>query len=186
MNLKDKLWKTRKSRINASDRLKFNDLVSQMLLAYYSFFIITVTILGIKDDTSNYEILTLILSILILVVSVFIFAMNYKERSLKLQNTYIKIEKLLRKLSNEKDESKISKIETEYDEILECSENHNSCDYLQILFEVRNDKKNADVNPPFTKTSWVSFLWCKIKKIIFIFTLFMLPIITLFCMVEVV
>jgi hypothetical protein len=63
MAFSDNVWKTRKSRINTSERFKKNDLISQILIAYYSFFIIAITIVDIKCENINFEILTLILSL---------------------------------------------------------------------------------------------------------------------------
>jgi len=180
MNFNDRVWKTRKSRINASDRLKSNDFISQVLIVYYSLFIITITIVDIQNNSINFEILTLILSILILVISTFIFAMNYKERSLRLQNSYIKIDKISRQISKKENLNEdISQLEKEYDDILECSENHSYCDYLKVMFAVRNNKDYIKENQPFTYLSWVSFLYCKVKKVLFVLILFGIPIITL-------
>ncbi|WP_455757640.1 SLATT domain-containing protein [Sulfurimonas sp.] len=180
MNFSDRVWKTRKSRINASERLKLNDFISQVLITYYSLFIIVITIVDMKNNDINFEVLTLILSILILVISVFIFAMNYKERSLRLQNTYIKIDKISREISKkEKANEDLSELERQYDEILECSENHSSCDYIQVLFEIKDDENYKKENQPFTFISWVSFIWCKAKKVLYMLILFAIPIITL-------
>ena len=184
MNFNDRVWKTRKARINAAERLKSNDFISQVLIAYYSLFIITITIIDMKNNDLNFEVLTLILSILILVMSVFVFAMNYKERSLRFQNSYIKIDKISREVNRkEKDGQDISQLEKEYDDILECSENHSSCDYLQVMFDVRNEKGYN--NKPFTCISWLSFLWCKGKKVLYILILFIMPIITLLAILNV-
>lgn len=186
MNFGDRVWKTRKSRINASERLKSNDFISQVLIVYYSLFIITITMVDIKNDDLNFEFLTLILSILILVISVFIFAMNYKERSLKLQNAYIKIDKISREISKKENagDNNTSELEKEYDNVLECSENHSSCDYIQVMFEVRNDENYKKENQPFTILSWMSFLWCKVKKIIYVSILFIIPLITLLSILK--
>ena len=54
MAFSDKVWTTRKSRINTSERFKKNDLISQILIAYYSFFIIAITIVDIKNINNIY------------------------------------------------------------------------------------------------------------------------------------
>ncbi len=170
------MWKTRKARINTSDRLKDNDLLSQIFLTYYSLFIIIITIIDIQDDNLNFEVLTLVLSILILVVATFMFSMDFKGRYLRLQSSYIKIYKIYREtLKKEENDEDTSEQEKRYHDILECTENHNTCDYMQVMYEVRNNEEYKKVNPPFTFLSWTSFLFCKIKKIFYIVVFFSIP-----------
>ncbi len=179
------VWITRKARINTSERLKQNDLWSQILIVYYSLFIIMITIIDIKNDNINFEILTLILSILILVISVFIFSMNYKERSIKLQTSYIKLRKIYRNvLEKEKNNESIDELFKEYDSILECTENHSQCDYLKVMYEVRNNEKYKEQNGNFTFINYCSYYWCKFKNKLFILILFILPIFVLFIAFE--
>jgi hypothetical protein len=164
MNNANRIWVTRKCRINASERLKNNDLFSQILIAYYSLFIIITTIIDMKNDHINFEVLTLALSIFILVASVFVLAMNYKERSLKLQTAYIKLNKIYREVEKkEATEEDFTEHLVEYDNVLECSENHAECDYLKVMFEVRNDPIYKDINPKFTYDKYVQYSFCKVK-----------------------
>lgn len=131
-----------------------------------------------KYDELNFEVLTLILSISILVISTFIFSRNYKERSLMIQTAYIKIGKIYRKvLEKENSNQDFSNLEEEYDDILGYTENHSSCDYMQVMYEVRNNKKYQDVNGNFGYADWISWLWCKIAKYLFVFLLIITPII---------
>lgn len=183
MEYNDKVWKTKKSRINTSERLKYNDFISQLLITYYSLFIIVISIIDISNTKSNFGTLTLILSILILVVSVFVFSMNFKERSLKLQYTYIKMDNLwLEMKKREKDGKDISELKLEYSNLLECSENHSECDYLKVLYSVRNN--NNPNNEPFTKMNRVQYGFCKFQRFFFISILFLIPIIFLPIIVD--
>ncbi len=178
MEYNDKVWKTKKSRINTSERLKQNDFISQLFITYYSLFIIIISIIDISKTESNFGTLTLILSILILVVSVFVFSMNFKERSLKLQNSYIKMDRLwIEMKSKESKGEDISDLKIEYSNLLECSENHSECDYLKVLYSVRNN--NNSNNEPFTKMKMLEYCWCKFKRFFFISILFLIPIIFL-------
>ena len=182
MSLSNSMWTTRKSRINTSERLKSNDFISQVLLTYYSLFIIILTIVDMQDDNISFEVLTLVLSILILVVSTFIFSMNYKERSLRLQSAYIKINKLYRITeAKEKIGADTSEEERHFDDILECTENHSYCDYIQVMFEVKDNDTYKAVNPPFGYAAWAGYLLCKTKKYFFVSILFLIPIVILYC-----
>lgn len=180
MAFSDNIWKTRKSRINTSERLKTNDLLSQILITYYSLFIIVITIIDMKDDALNFETLTLILSILILVVSTFVFSRNYKERSLMIQAAYIKMGKIYRKVvEKEKNNQDNSDLEEEYNDILSYTENHTECDFLQVMYEGRKDKIYLSINGRWDCSKHLRWLWCKFAKYLFVFLLFVTPIIVL-------
>lgn len=180
MAFSDNVWKTRKSRINTSERFKKNDLISQILIAYYSFFIIAITIVDIKCENINFEILTLILSILIVIVSIFIFAMNYKERALILQTSYVLMAKLYDDiLEKENKNEDYSDLKNQYNMIISLTENHSDNDYLQVMYEVRNQKKYEEVNGKWTYEKGTKRLMYKIKHFITLLFLFILPIIIL-------
>ncbi|WP_164758861.1 SLATT domain-containing protein [Aliarcobacter butzleri] len=178
MAFSDKVWITRKSRINASERFKRNDLISQILIAYYSFFIIVITIVDIKNDNLNFEILTLILSILILIVSIFIFAMNYKERASVLQTSYVLMSKLyeeIKEKENKKDN--YDELRNQYDMIVSLTENHSSSDYLEVMYEVKNNKDYEQVNGKWTFSKSLKIWIYKLTRFFKISFLFILPII---------
>lgn len=178
MAFSDKVWITRKSRINASERFKKNDLISQILIAYYSFFIIVITIVDIKNDNLNFEILTLILSILILIVSIFIFAMNYKERASVLQTSYVLMSKLYEKIKEkENKKDKYDELRNQYDMIVSLTENHSSSDYLEVMYEVKNNKDYEQVNGKWTFSKSVKIWIYKFTRFLKISFLFILPII---------
>lgn len=180
MAFSDNVWKTRKSRINTSERFKKNDLISQILIAYYSFFIIAITIVDMKIEKLNFEILTLILSILIVIVSIFIFAMNYKERALILQTSYILMSKLYDDiLEKEIKKEDYSDLKNQYNMIISLTENHSDDDYLQVMYEVRNQKKYEEVNGRWTWEKDIKRWMYKIKHFITLLFLFILPIIIL-------
>ncbi|MFA7090995.1 MAG: SLATT domain-containing protein [Arcobacteraceae bacterium] len=181
MAFSDNIWKTRKSRINTSERLKTNDLLSQILITYYSLFIIIIVIIDMNNTDLNFEILTLVLSILILVVSTFIFSRNYKERSLMIQSAYIKMDKIYREMQEkERKEEDIADLKEQYNTILELTENHSTCDFLQVMYEVRKDKRYIAVNGKWDYSKCLQWLWCKTAKYLFVFSLFIVPIIVLF------
>lgn len=181
MAYSDSVWKTRKSRINTSERLKRNDLISQILIVYYSLFIIIITIVDIQNKELNFEVLTLILSILILVVSTFILAMNYKARSLILQTSYIKMDKIYREMKRkEENKEDTTDLENQYNTIVELTENHSNCDFLQVMYEVRKDEKYLEVNGKWDYSKSLNRLWCKAKYLLQISFLFSIPIIILF------
>ena len=177
MNLDDKIWKTSKSRMNMADRLKSYDMWSQFLIIYYSLCLIAVTIFDMNDKEFDASVPTLILSIIVLVISVFIYAMDYGKRALETQKSYIEMQRKLSKIDRLKD---TKKLEEEYYNILDCSENHNNCDYLKVLYSVRHQKENEVHNGKFTWTMYVAYYFCIFRVKILTSILFLIPILMLF------
>ena len=178
MAFSNNIWITRKSRINASERLNKNDFWSQVLIAYYSICLITLTIVDIKDDNFNMETLSLILSILILTISIFIVSMNFKERSLILKTSYVKMAKLYRDvLKKEKDNANYEDLENQYNTIVELTENHSPYDYMELLNSIKNNQDYETVNPKWTWTSALQLLAYRIKRFLIIISFFIIPII---------
>ena len=173
MNLADSIWKTRKARINMSERLKKYDFYSQMLIIYYSLLLIVITIIDIKIDSIDVSIPSLIFSIIILVISVFVYAMNFSKRSIEAQKTYTTLQRILSKI---KRLSNTSRVEDEYYDLMDQSENHNTCDYLKVLYEVRHQKENEKLNGKFTFSKYCKYFWCLVVNWSLIIILFMLPI----------
>ncbi len=177
MNLIDNVWKTRKARINMSERLKMYDFYSQILIIYYSLLLIVITIIDMNNNGIDVSIPTLILSIVILVISIFIYAMNFKQRSLEMQKSYISMQEILNKLNRL---SNTSSTEKEYFEILKSTENHSKCDHLKVLYEVRKQKESERLNGKFTWSMIFQFYFCCLKNWFLIITLFLLPIFVYF------
>ncbi len=174
MSLEDRIWKTRKARINMSERLKHYDFYSQILIIYYSLLLIIVTIVDINNKNIDVSIPTLIFSIIILVMSVFVYAMSFGKRSVEIQKTYTTMQRILSKI---KRLSNTSRVEDEYYDLLESSENHNTCDFLKVLHEVRNQKDNEKLNGKFTLGKYLKYFLCVVKTWLIIIILFLLPLV---------
>lgn len=176
MAFSNNIWITRKSRINASERLNKNNFWSQIIVAYYSMCLIILTIIDIKDDNFNFETLSLILSILIFTISIFIVSMNFKERSLILKTSYVKMSKLYWDiLKKEDNEECYEDLKNQYNTIIELTEEHSTYDYLQVLFAERNNEQYKNVNPKWTYFSYFELFWYKIKRFNLIVFFFIIP-----------
>ena len=99
--------------------------------------------------------------------------MNFKERSLRTQVTYIKMKKILRKFDTLKD---TKALEEDYYELLDNSENHTECDYLKVLYNVRTETQYKENNGKFGFTKHISYYWCMFKNFGLIILLFIAPI----------
>jgi len=69
-----------------------------------------VTIVDMKIERFDASIPTLILSITLLVISVYIYAMDFGKRALRLQNTYIELQRILSKIDQYKDTKNLETI----------------------------------------------------------------------------
>lgn len=165
-SLGDKIWITRKCRINLSERLKKNNLLSQSLIIWYSFLLIALTIF---DKNSSYfkdsYSLTLILSIGILVLSIFIMSMNYSERAIKAQILYVQLDCLCNQVENavQCDEKKLYE---QYTNLIALTENHSDYDYLKTQYDLKDMDKIKYPNPPVLKiVDYINFYFQKFFSI---------------------
>ncbi len=146
-NLKNKIWITRKCRINASQRLKLVDLVSKLLISYFTIVILSFSIwvLYNPNDQSHLAFITIIASLLIYGGSMGINSLNFKERFLSLKECYIELDKLyndlevleIRLSSTEVNNmlKEFTSIRDKYEYWLKKVENHLSYDYLKFSYE---------------------------------------------------
>lgn len=172
-DLINKIWITKKSRINSSERLDKSESLYQMIIFWYSIVIIALSILNLNknsiEDTTS--MLLLISSIVLSFFSVFVNSKNYKERSLYMKYNYINLMKLENKLKLLKDNiqslsyEEFQKIQLEYEDILLYVENHLEEDYIKVL-------KNID---KLSKLSYFKYYFIKFKNLLYTFFLFILP-----------
>ena len=145
-SLENSIWTTRKSRINAEERLlSFNNFV-QGLNIYYSCLMAGVSILGLVIENKALAVEGAILSPVVVICIVFLNAQRYAKRAQDLKRNYIELNKLLyevRQLELKEDpEAKALQICSQrYCELMEFAENHRPWDY----WKANADKKaNAD------------------------------------------
>jgi len=173
MSLESKIWITRKCRINLSERLKKNNLFTQSLIVWYSFLLLALTIFDKSNSIfqDSYS-LTLILSIGILVLSIFIMAMNYSERAIKAQILYTQLDYLYSQVkSSTQSQQDLYK---QYTDLINLTENHSETnDYLKVKYDLRNDDKGLYPEPPALQ--WFEYIIYWLRKIyLFFFIVFLL------------
>lgn len=139
--LSDKIWITRKSRIYTEQRLLRKNLISQILITYYSSLLVFLTIWNLKYPNSDVDILLVIGSIAVLIVSITVSSQKYLERSLAMKNCYIKLDELCSKVVRAEknyDSELMQQLESEYTANIINIENHSDYDYLCLRFSLRN------------------------------------------------
>lgn len=137
---KDKLvtriWKTKKARMNAEERLLVTNNILQWLMLCYTLLITFLSVFSLIQsiDWLNYTIV--ISSITITVLSIFINSKNYVQRAYEMRINYTKLGELEYELTVIDDSLLSSNIlvnlNKKYQELLRGVENHKEEDYSKI------------------------------------------------------
>ncbi|WP_411334299.1 SLATT domain-containing protein [Metabacillus indicus] len=143
-NLSNKVWITRKCRINSSERLIVTNLLSQILINYFTLVILSISIwtLFSSNESDYFSFITIIASLFLFAGTIGVNSLNYKERISNLKSCYIELDELLGDLEilkndiltleKENARTRFDNIRTSYKKILDDVENHNSYDYLKF------------------------------------------------------
>ncbi|MEH0760131.1 SLATT domain-containing protein [Vibrio sp. 16] len=135
--LSDNIWWTRQARIRTERRLLSNAFHSQVILLWYSFFSVAVSIYYVSssqpENSGKYWI---IYSVLVLVVSGFINGFSYKERAMLIKESYESLKTLEVKAKEiEKLQGDLADVARDYEAILKKCENHEPKDYSEALYD---------------------------------------------------
>ncbi|HAM2092749.1 TPA: SLATT domain-containing protein [Listeria monocytogenes] len=142
----ERVYKTRKARINAEDRyLQYNDY-SHIVLNISSISMIALSVLTLAVSNKNFDVLNLIISIYLLGVTLIVTGFNFKGKADEHKISYIEITKVEAKLdrlySTLRDEklplrsnayAMYIEIKNEYIDILEKTLNHKNIDYEKAM-----------------------------------------------------
>lgn len=189
--LADRIFWSKKSRVQAEKRLRSNDLASQILLLWYSVFTVCISIFELTSpsEQSQFPTIMVILSVLILCTSLFVGNRNFKDRSMILKQSYESLGSLeskcfeLDKLTVDRDKTELIAVITDgYSRALAISENHNDNDFKNALIQ-----EYINTAPPRTKLTRKPtvynvaevVLYTFIKYVLF-FTLIIIPLFTLY------
>lgn len=132
--LKDKVWMTRKARINASQRLICLEKFIQYVNIYYSCFLCILSIYGLTTTNDKIGIISTILSVILTISIVYLNSQKFGDRAQQLKNNYISLQKLLFRLDNLDGNitCDLTKLQDEYIDLLSNCENHSNSDYYKI------------------------------------------------------
>lgn len=165
----NRVWHTKKSRINAAKRLLDNYSFAQFATTWYSVLLIILTLMSVdKDDIKSMILLGA--SIILAVGTVYSNAKNYQERYIRMKDNYIEIAKIEIKIDGLKgeigDEEKFNKYILEYQRIMEEVENHSTLDYLLVKKqELESSQCECRKKAP-KGYYWYRFLWVAPKALI--------------------
>ena len=180
----DKVWWTRKAKIKAERRLLNLDYYSQLLLLWYSSFLVCYSIYSLVKPPSNdnESVIMVALSVLILALTLFINNMNYKGRAMLIKQCY---EKLSIIYTSSLNSTELTEIDKEYQSILAASENHLERDFIKAMVD---ENSNTSDKTLLTKhpTNWHKaqvLYYCLVNVTVFLF-LFIFPLIILITLRE--
>lgn len=191
MAFSDNVWWTRKARIQTEKRFLSNAFQSQLLLQWYSFFGVAVSIFYLKLTPSAGQedlagISWIVYSVLVLCMSGFISGLSFKERASLIKKSYETLNTFYHKAKE--DGADLEKISAEYEQIMGLCENHTDYDYyLALCLEHVTNNKDVDTRTGCEKGldryptwyHWLSITWWLAKRYVLLALLYLLPVILL-------
>lgn len=133
MSFKDKVWWTKKARIQTEKRLLRYDIYSQLMLLWYSIALVIVSIFELKSPLpeSYFGSLMVALSVLVLCATLFVNNRNFKDRANLVKQCYETLSILIE--DSKKNDADIALLDREYQKILGLCENHTDIDFKKAV-----------------------------------------------------
>ena len=140
VSLKNRVWKSYKSRINAAERLKGKNEFIAFLSIYYSAILAAVSILNYVNKSENMDVFSIVLSVMVTILFLYFEGRNYKERYLKMKENYNNINLLYYDIENsislkQIDINKFNEFSEKYIKLLGSVENHSEYDYIKYALK---------------------------------------------------
>ena len=134
--LKNQIWITRVSRVNAEKRLLSKNSFIQGVNIYYSCVTIIFSILSLVNNNGKYGLVATFMSLAVLVAILYLKSLRFTDIALKYRHNYTKLHKLEFQLSNKEITTKqIIEIQNNYCNLLNSACNHIPYDYYRTIAE---------------------------------------------------
>jgi SMODS and SLOG-associating 2TM effector domain family 5 len=175
--INNRVWVTKKARMEAEARMNRNNFFMTLLVNYYTFIVLAFSIWTLVSENNNMSLLTVIASVGLFGISIFVSAVGYREKALQFKESYLSLNELefdlkyLLRNENLEESLVINDLklyEKKYNEILTKSENHNDLDFTKVL--IKHDMKINSMDLLYYYIHRSAILICG-------FTLVVLPII---------
>ncbi len=176
--LKNNIWTTRVSRVNAEKRLLNKHAFIQAINIYYSCATIIFSIMSVIKSDNVLSLITVFMTISLLVTILYLNSLKYVENARDYRTNYTELHKLELELDDDNiGKNRILQIKKEYSDLMNASCNHISFDYYCTI-------KNA--NETFKEGKWKGIkykyyfgaIWRLIVKFVIIILPFIIPILT--------
>lgn len=149
-SLKNRIWKSYKSRINTAERLKDKNEFVAFLSIYYSAILSAVSILNYVNKSEKMDVFSIVMSVMVTILFLYFEGRNYKERYIKMKENYndlnllyYKAESLIR--LNETSKEEFDTLSQEYIKLLNMVENHSEKDFIRYLIHEKENNLNWKV-----------------------------------------
>jgi hypothetical protein len=182
----NKIWITRRARIQTEKRLLSNAFHSQLLLLWYSFSGVAVAIYYLSTSPDQPQnVIWVVFSVLVLVMSGYIQGFSYKKRADAVKLCYENLDKLYIKAKNP--QTSRESLYDEYKMILDSCENHTTGDFyeaicVEYLSSSDSDREKLTKLPNFY--IWTCFTLNRAFKGIRLLFLYTLPGTIFYCMLK--
>ncbi|MGG1940880.1 SLATT domain-containing protein [Paenibacillus polymyxa] len=183
--LNNRIWITKKSRMESETRLKRNNTLANILVAYYTFFVLGFSIWALILDASKKS--TIIVNVAAVIASVGLFGLsllianfNFSDRANQFKQSYLSLDELehrvthfLRSLPTNQTQitqshyDELYEMEKSYNNILSKTDNHATIDFLKI----KMDKQELSTGKK------IKYYWYKVSINVFISALYSIPLI---------
>lgn len=147
ISLKNRIWKTYKSRINSAERLQKNNEFVAFLSIYYSAVLAAVSILNYVNKNSNMDVCSIVLSVMVTILFLYLDGRNYKERYINMKKNYNELNLLYYKVESDIEINNINQehfeeLTQKYTDLLGNVENHCEEDYIK--YALRDKEIHVD------------------------------------------
>ncbi len=148
--LSDRMWITRKARINMEKRLMLISNIYTYLIPWYSIIMIALSLFPTKIEVNLRNSLSIFSSVFVLVASLVLSQRDIKKECKKIKKQYIKIGKLITETKKAEENSiDTSQFELMYNKMLLSTENHSENDFRKVKIECKM-RKNNNVDEEYT------------------------------------
>jgi hypothetical protein len=174
--LKDQIWVTRISRVNAEARLQNKEKFVQGINVYYSCVTIVYSILSYVNHDDSLSLVTIFMTISLLITIMHLNAQNFSGQAHEFRDNYTEFQKLELELDNIELNSTVDlkDIEERYCDLLKKYNNHISFDYYKTMM---NSTVEFRAMKNWTKYKEVKYYFGVIWRKALSFMLIILPII---------
>lgn len=178
----NRVWVTKKTRMESEARMNNNNIFSLFVVNFYTLIVLSLSILGLvitnQVMVDKISVLTLISSVALFGISLFVSLYGYKEKAIAYKQCYLDLTKIesqcqdliLEDLDYPSRLIKFNEIKKEYSHILDKTDNHSSVDRLVYL------KNNKKLDTLEDQTSYKKYT---VKNRILKVSIFIIPIIAL-------
>lgn len=163
-SIEDRIWETRKCRINLERRLLSYARLTEWLIPWYSVTLIAIAMLPVAQK-SMISLASTIGAVLILAASIITSSQNYRLRALQIRQQYVEMDRLRLRLLETKGAARSALVE-QYEKELAATENHSNWDYLISRVHCRH--LDDCTFPPLQFMDWIVFILGKFFSWLFV------------------